>query len=65
LGRAVRRLREEGHVVLVDAIRPCRWELASRWGVADTCLPACPPPCPPGCPPNCPPGLPDRTSGSW
>jgi hypothetical protein len=30
VGRAVRRLREQGHVVLVDGVRPCRWELASR-----------------------------------
>jgi hypothetical protein len=30
VGRAVRRLRDEGHVVLVDGVRPCRWELASR-----------------------------------
>jgi hypothetical protein len=29
VGRAVRRLREEGHVVPVDGARPCRWELAS------------------------------------
>jgi hypothetical protein len=30
VGRAVRRLCDEGHVVLVDGVRPCRWELASR-----------------------------------
>jgi hypothetical protein len=30
VGRAVWRLRDEGHVVLVDGVRPCRWELASR-----------------------------------
>jgi hypothetical protein len=29
VGRAVRRRREEGHVVPVDGARPCRWELAS------------------------------------
>jgi hypothetical protein len=30
VGRAVRRLRDEGHVVPVDGARPCRWALASR-----------------------------------
>jgi hypothetical protein len=30
VGRAVRRLREQGHVVLVDGAQPWRWELASR-----------------------------------
>jgi hypothetical protein len=30
VGRTVRRLRVEGRVVLVDGLRPCRWELASR-----------------------------------
>jgi hypothetical protein len=30
VGRAVRRLRDEGHVVLVDGVRPCRWKLTSR-----------------------------------
>jgi hypothetical protein len=30
VGRAVRRLREGGHVALVGGVRPCRWELASR-----------------------------------
>jgi DNA-directed RNA polymerase specialized sigma24 family protein len=30
VGRAVRRLREQGRVVLVDNVQPWRWELASR-----------------------------------
>ncbi len=30
VGRTVRRLRDEGRVVLVDGVRPCRWALASR-----------------------------------
>src|SRR5262245_34426064 len=30
VGRVLRRLRDEGRIVLVDGVRPCRWELASR-----------------------------------
>jgi hypothetical protein len=40
VGRAVRRLREEGHVVPVDGARPCRWELAS--GEEHACVSAGP-----------------------
>jgi hypothetical protein len=56
VGRAVRRLREQGRVVLVDNAQPWRWELASRSG-AWVRAPDRPRPVRR-------PGHPDRTSGS-